>query len=135
MTQIGLGKKCYVSNQAQKNYHFETRSSHFYLRWIGTFSCLLLQHTHCQPMHRTPPPNVTELLHCMLCSFAHPRKNHFWHYHPLQHSQELLQCSMQPFHRQGAAVTVLLHNQLHCHPGVHALELQKNVLMTELPTR
>ncbi len=32
MTQIGLGKKCYVSNQAQKNYYFETHSSHLYLR-------------------------------------------------------------------------------------------------------
>ncbi len=35
MTQIGLGKKCYVSNQAQKNYYFETHSSHLYLRWMA----------------------------------------------------------------------------------------------------
>ncbi len=32
MTQIGLRKKCYVSNWAQKIYYFETRSSHLYLQ-------------------------------------------------------------------------------------------------------
>lgn len=32
MTQIGLEKKNYVSNQAQKIYYFETRLGHLYLR-------------------------------------------------------------------------------------------------------
>ncbi len=44
-------KKCYVSNQAQKNYYFETHLSHLYFRWTYPIYLKLIQATsnsiHC----------------------------------------------------------------------------------------